>query len=57
MRTINLLKFGAEIEQLERDKSKKVQKFKVLQTALRERKIVLSANINILKEEIIVLNK
>jgi len=50
--TVNLLKFGAEIEQLERDKSKKVQKFKVLQTALRERKIVLSANINILKEEI-----
>jgi len=50
--TVNLLKFGAEIEQLERDKSKKVQKFKVLQTALRERKIVLSPNINILKEEI-----
>jgi len=50
--TVNLLKFGAKIEQLERDKSKKVQKFKVLQTALRERKIVLSPNINILKEEI-----
>ncbi|NVM16451.1 MAG: hypothetical protein HWN80_01955 [Candidatus Lokiarchaeota archaeon] len=50
--TVKLLKFGAEIEQLEHDKSKKIQKFKVLQTALRERKIVLSPNINILKEEI-----
>ena len=50
--TVNILKLGAEIDQLERDKSKKVQKFKVLQTALRERKIVLSPNINILKEEI-----
>ncbi len=50
--TVNLLNFGAEIEQLEYNKSKKMQKFKVLQTALRERKIVLSPNINVLKEEI-----
>jgi len=50
--TVNLLKLGAEIEQLELERSKKMQKFKVLQTALRERKIVLSPNINVLKEEI-----
>ncbi|MBY8987735.1 MAG: hypothetical protein KGD61_04725, partial [Candidatus Lokiarchaeota archaeon] len=50
--TANILKLGSEIEQLEHDKSKKMQKFKVLQTALRERKIVLSPNINVLKEEI-----
>ncbi|MHA2290004.1 MAG: hypothetical protein ACXABG_14560, partial [Promethearchaeota archaeon] len=50
--TVNILNLGAEIERLEYDKSKKMQKFKVLQTALRERKIVLSPNINILKEEI-----
>ncbi|MFX1287515.1 MAG: hypothetical protein ACFFFY_03000 [Promethearchaeota archaeon] len=50
--TVNLLKFGSEIEQSEIEKSKKIQKFKLLQTALRERKIILSPNINILKEEI-----
>ncbi len=50
--TVNILNLGDEIERLEYDKSKKMQKFKVLQTALRERKIVLSPNINILKEEI-----
>jgi len=50
--TVNLLNLGAEIERLEYDNSKRLQKFKVLQTALRERKIVLSPNINVLKEEI-----
>ncbi|GAH32846.1 unnamed protein product, partial [marine sediment metagenome] len=50
--TVNNLNLSAEIERLEYDKSKKMQKFKVLQTALRDRKIVLSPNINILKEEI-----
>ena len=50
--TVNILKLGTEVEQIEFDKAKKMQKFKVLQTALRERKIVLSPNINILKEEI-----
>jgi len=50
--TVDLLKLGAEVEQLGYEKSKKMQKFKVLQTALRERKIVLSPNINVLKEEI-----
>jgi len=50
--TVELLKFGAEIERIEYDKSKKIREFKRIQTALRERKIVLSHNINILKEEI-----
>ncbi|MFX0010817.1 MAG: hypothetical protein ACFE9R_10910, partial [Candidatus Hermodarchaeota archaeon] len=50
--TVNILNYGAEINQLEYEKSKKMQKFKTLQTALRERKIVLSPNISILKEEI-----
>lgn len=48
----DLLKFGTEIERLGYDKSKKIREFKRIQTALRERKIVLSPNINILKEEI-----
>ena len=50
--TVELLKYGAEIERLGYDKSKKIREFKRTQTALRERKIVLSPNINILKEEI-----
>ncbi len=50
--TVNLFKLISEVEQLEYEKTKKITKFKLLQTALRERKIVLSANINILKEEI-----
>ena len=50
--TVELLKFEAEIERIEYDKSKKIREFKRIQTALRERKIVLSPNINILKEEI-----
>ena len=50
--TTGILKFGAEIERIEYDKSKKIREFKRIQTALRERKIVLSPNINILKEEI-----
>ncbi len=50
--TAELLKFEAEIERIEYDKSKKIREFKRIQTALRERKIVLSPNINILKEEI-----
>ena len=50
--TVELLKFEAEIERIEYDKSKKIREFKRTQTALRERKIVLSPNINILKEEI-----
>ncbi|MFX0076275.1 MAG: AAA family ATPase [Candidatus Hermodarchaeota archaeon] len=50
--TVSILKIGTEVEQLDYEKSKKMQKFKVLQTALRERKIVLSPNISILKEEI-----
>ena len=48
----DILKFGTEIERLGYDKSKKIREFKRIQTALRERKIVLSPNINILKEEI-----
>ncbi|MBY8979871.1 MAG: AAA family ATPase [Candidatus Lokiarchaeota archaeon] len=50
--TAELLKFETEIERIEYDKSKKIREFKRIQTALRERKIVLSPNINILKEEI-----
>jgi len=51
--TVEQLKYGAEIERIEYSKSKKIREFKQIQTALRERKIVLSPNINILKEEII----
>jgi len=50
--TVEILKFEAEIERIEYDKAKKIREFKRIQTALRERKIVLSPNINILKEEI-----
>ncbi|NHJ21349.1 MAG: hypothetical protein EAX91_10420 [Candidatus Lokiarchaeota archaeon] len=50
--TVNILKCGTEIERLGYEKSKKMQKFKTLQMALRERRIVLSPNISILKEEI-----
>ena len=50
--TVEILNLGAEIEKIEYDKSKKIREFKRIQTALRERKIVLSPNINILKEEI-----
>ena len=50
--TAGLLKFEAEIERIEYEKVKKVREFKRIQTALRERKIVLSPNIKILKEEI-----
>ena len=41
-----------ELKQLEFDKSKKLSKVTLLQGSLRERKVILPSNINILKEEI-----
>jgi len=43
---------NSQIEQLEREKSKKLQKLKILQSSLRERRVILPSNINVLKEEI-----
>ncbi|MFX0177969.1 MAG: AAA family ATPase, partial [Candidatus Hodarchaeota archaeon] len=42
-----------KLRQLEIEKSKKLQRLKFLQISLRERKLILPSNINILKEEII----
>ena len=51
--SLNLYDTSSEIKKLEFEKSKKLQRMKVLQTSLRERRVVLPPNINILKEEII----
>ncbi len=42
----------SDIEKLKLEKSKKLRKLKPLQTSLRERRVILPSNINILKEEI-----
>ncbi len=42
----------AELDQAERERSKKLRNMKPLQASLRERKIILPTNITILKEEI-----
>ncbi|MFX1570694.1 MAG: AAA family ATPase [Promethearchaeota archaeon] len=50
--TLRLYEIESEIKQLEFDKSKKIKKLKILQTSLRERRVILPPNISILKEEI-----
>ncbi len=47
-----LYKIETEIKQLEFEKSKKISKLKVLQSSLRERRVILPSSISILKEEI-----
>ena len=42
----------SDIEELKLEKSKKLRKLKPLQASLRERRVILPSNINILKEEI-----
>jgi chromosome segregation protein len=51
--TLKLFDIKVELEQLNYEKTKKINKLKELQNALRERKIIIPANINILKEEIV----
>jgi len=50
--TLKVYNTNSQIEQLEFEKSNKLNKLKTLQTSLRERRVVLPSNINILKEEI-----
>jgi len=51
--TLKLYEIESEIRRLEITKSKKFNKLKHLQASLRERRVILPSNINILKDEII----
>lgn len=50
--SLKLFDTKVELEQLNYERTKKINKLKDLQNALKERRIVLPANINVLKEEI-----
>ncbi len=50
--SLEIYDLDSEIKQLEILKSKKLNKLKILQASLRERRVVLPPNISILKEEI-----
>ena len=50
--SLRLYDLDSEIKQIEISKSKKFNKLKILQTSLRERRVVLPPNITILKDEI-----
>ena len=50
--SLKLFEIDAEIKKLDIEKSKKIKKLKILQSSLRERRVILPSNINILKEEI-----
>ena len=50
--SLRLYEIDSEIKQTEVMKSKKLQKLKILQVSLRERKVVLPSNITILRDEI-----
>ena len=51
--TLSIYEIDSNIKQLEIEKSKKINKLKVLNTSLRERRVILPSSISILKEEII----
>jgi len=50
--SLRLYELDSEIKQIELSKSKKIDKLKILQTSLRERRVILPSNITILKDEI-----
>jgi len=50
--TFRIYEIDSEIKKLEFEKSKKINKLKILQTSLRERRVVLPSSISILKDEI-----
>ncbi|MFX1379234.1 MAG: AAA family ATPase [Promethearchaeota archaeon] len=51
--SLRLFDIESELKQLEFNKSKKLNKLKLLQVSLRERRVILPSNITILKDEII----
>ncbi len=51
--SLRIYEIDSEIKQLEIEKAKKIRKLKVLQTSLRERRVILPSSISILKDEII----
>ncbi len=50
--TLKIYEIDSEIKKLEFEKSKKINKLKILQISLRERRVVLPSSISILKDEI-----
>ena len=50
--TSRIFEIDSEIKKFEFEKSKKINKLKILQTSLRERRVVLPSSISILKDEI-----
>ncbi len=50
--TLKIYEIDSEIKKLEFEKLKKINKLKILQTSLRERRVVLPSSISILKDEI-----
>ena len=50
--SLRIYELDSELKQLEIEKSKKLNKLKVLQASLRKRRVILPSNIAILKEEI-----
>jgi len=51
--SLKIFEINSEIKKLEIEKSKKMQKLKILQASLRERRVILPSNITVLKEEIV----
>ena len=51
-KSLRIYEIESEIKQLEVKKSKKIQKLKVLNASLRERRVILPSSISILREEI-----
>ena len=52
IKSLRIYEIDSEIKQLELEKSKKIKKLKVLNTSLRERRVILPSSILILREEI-----
>ncbi|MHA2282836.1 MAG: AAA family ATPase [Promethearchaeota archaeon] len=51
--SLRIYEIDSDIKQLDIEKSKKIKKLKVLNTSLRERRVILPSSISILKEEIV----
>jgi chromosome segregation ATPase len=51
-KSLRIYEIDSEIKRLEIEKSKRIRKLKVLQSSLRERRVIIPSNISILKEEI-----
>jgi chromosome segregation protein len=50
--SLKIYDIDSDIQKLESEKSKRIKKLKMLQTSLRERRVILPSNISILREEI-----